>query len=158
MGNHLKQYRLAQGLKQTQVAAGLKEVDTRADSTLLSKYECGVCLPTRAQLSALERCLQADRTELYDVEDLDLLELTTQPASVQSERAVKTPPPSHLGRYRKCYRISQELAESLPNDLLAVCGFNSWQSWHDSMLRHLLAEYETKKGARGYVGVGTERA
>lgn len=61
----------------------------------------------------------------------------------------------HETRYRKCYRVPREFAESLPNDLLQVCGYSSWQSWHDAALKRLLGEYvarckgiEVKKGAK----------
>ena len=57
------------------------------------------------------------------------------------------PPPSHVGRFRKCYRISREFAASLPDDLLQVCGYSSWQSWHDAAMKRLLAEYAARKRA-----------
>ena len=50
----------------------------------------------------------------------------------------------HAGRFRKCYRISREFAASLPDDLLQVCGYSSWQSWHDAALKRLLAEYAAR--------------
>lgn len=47
----------------------------------------------------------------------------------------------------KCYRISREFAASLPDDLLQVCGYSSWQSWHDAALKRLLGEYAARKRA-----------
>ena len=83
---------------------------------------------------------------LYDAEDLDLLGvLKREEATEESERPAKAPPPSHAGRFRKCYRISREFAESLPDDLLQVCGYSSWQSWHDAAMKRLLAEYAARK-------------
>lgn len=73
MANRLQERRLALGLTQPQVSARLKEVEARADVGMVSRYEKGVCLPTEAQLAALEGVLQADRLELFDAEDLDLL-------------------------------------------------------------------------------------
>ena len=64
-----------------------------------------------------------------------------------SEKKVTAPPPSHVGRIRKCYRINREFAESLPDDLLQVCGYSSWQSWHDAAMKRLLAEYAARKRA-----------
>lgn len=144
--NRLQERRLALGLMQPQVSARLKEIEPRADVGMVSRYEKGVCLPTREQLEGLEEVLQADRMALYDAEDLDLLGvLKSEEATEESERPAKTPPPSHAGRFRKCYRISREFAESLPDDLLQVCGYSSWQSWHDAAMKRLLAEYAARK-------------
>ena len=87
--------------------------------------------PRKAQLAALEGVLQADRLELFDAEDLDLLGVLRgrgedQGPTEGSEKKVTAPPPSHVGRFRKCYRISREFAENLPDDLLQVCGYSSW--------------------------------
>ena len=146
--NRLQERRLALGLTQPQVSARLKEIEPRADVGMVSRYEKGVCLPTREQLEGLEEVLQADRMALYDAEDLDLLDvLKREEATEESERPAKAPPPSHVGRFRKCYRISREFAESLPDDLLQVCGYSSWQSWHDAAMKRLLAEYAARKRA-----------
>lgn len=144
--NRLQERRLALGLTQPQVSARLKEIEPRADVGMVSRYEKGVCLPTREQLEGLEEVLQADRMALYDAEDLDLLGvLKREEATEESERPAKAPLPSHAGRFRKCYRISREFAESLPDDLLQVCGYSSWQSWHDAAMKRLLAEYAARK-------------
>lgn len=150
--NRLQERRLALGLTQPQVSAKLKEIEARADVGMVSRYEKGVCLPTEAQLEALEGVLQADRLELFDMEDLDLLGTLRDRGGCQgptdgSEKKATAPPPSHVGRFRKCYRISREFAESMPDDLLQVCGYSSWQSWHDAALKRLLAEYAARKRA-----------
>ena len=71
--NRLQERRLELGLTQPQVSAELKEVEARIDVSMVSRYEKGVCLPTVAQLEQLESTLQAPRTELFDLEELDLL-------------------------------------------------------------------------------------
>lgn len=169
--NRLQEMRALLELTQPQVSARLKEVEPRADVGMVSRYEKGVCLPTNAQLSALEALYGVPRTELYDLEDLDLVGAScvscAQPEAAgltrsaapplpngtatlgpagdpSSERMQKAPPPSHVGRFRKCYRISREFAESLPDDLLQVCGYSSWQSWHDAAMKRLLAEYAAR--------------
>lgn len=115
---------------------------------MVSRYEKGVCLPTREQLAALEEIYGVRRTELYDVGDLDLLDFGKAPSPTpESEGRTVAPPPSHQGRFRKCYRISREFAESLPDDLLQVCGYSSWQSWHDAALKRLLGEYAARSKA-----------
>ena len=145
MANRLQEKRLELGLTQPQVSARLKEVEARADVGMVSRYEKGVCLPTKDQLAALEELYGVPRTALYDVEDLDLLEFPRAEAPTEeSEHKATAPPPSHAGRFRKCYRISREFAESLPDDLLQVCGYSSWQSWHDAALKRLLGEYAAR--------------
>jgi transcriptional regulator with XRE-family HTH domain len=147
VGNRLQEKRLALELTQPQVSARLKEVEPRADVGMVSRYEKGVCLPTGPQLSVLEELYGAARTELYDAEDLDLLGALRSAESmpdVESEGRETAPPPSHAGRFRKCYRISREFAESLPDDLLQVCGYSSWQSWHDAALKRLVGEYAAR--------------
>lgn len=148
--NRLQEKRLALELTQPQVSARLKEVEPRADVGMVSRYEKGVCLPTGPQLSVLEELYGASRTELYDAEDLDLLGALHSAESmpdVESEGQETAPPPSHAGRFRKCYRISREFAASLPDDLLQVCGYSSWQSWHDAALKRLVGEYAARKRA-----------
>lgn len=149
MENRLQEYRMILGMTQPQVSERLKEVEPRADVGMVSRYEKGVCLPTKEQLSALSEIYGIPMTELYRMEDLDLLGLLPpeQEATVESETVQRVEPPSHLGRVRKCYRISQEFASSLPDDLLQVCGYSSWQSWHDAALKRLLGEYAARKRA-----------
>lgn len=147
--NRLQETRLLLELTQPQVSAKLKEVEPRADVGMVSRYEKGVCLPTKDQLAALEALYGVPRTELYDLEDLDLLDIThtgCEPTE-ESEGTVRAAPPSHAGRLRKCYRITKEFAASLPDDLLQVCGYSSWQSWHDAALKRLLAEYAARSRA-----------
>lgn len=132
--NRLQERRMALGLTQPQVSARLKETEPRADVGMVSRYEKGVCLPTADQLKALEDVLGASRTELYDAEDLDLLgALPTAESRSEASETETAPPTAPTGRFRKCYRISREFAASLPDDLLQVCGYSSWQSWHDAM-------------------------
>ena len=148
--NRLQERRMALGLTQPQVSARLKETEPRADVGMVSRYEKGVCLPTKDQLAALEDLYGVPRTELFDLEDLDLLGLPaveSEPTE-ESEKVDKAPPPSHAGRFRKCYRISREFAASLPDDLLQVCGYSSWQSWHDAALKRLLAEYAARSRSK----------
>lgn len=149
MTNRLQERRMELGLTQPQVSAKLKEIEPRADVGMVSRYEKGVCLPTKEQLATLEELYGVHRADLYDVTDLDLLDFCKAPPSPTRESEGKSiaPPPSHQGRYRKCYRISREFAESLPDDLLQVCGYSSWQSWHDAALKRLLAEYAARSRA-----------
>lgn len=151
MENRLQERRLALELTQPQVSQKLKEIEPRADVGMVSRYEKGVCLPTGPQLAALEALYGVARTELFAAEDLDLLGLLASlspPPTPESEEKQVAPPPSHVGRFRKCYRISREFAESLPDDLLDVCGYSSWQSWHDAALKRLLGEYAARCKAK----------
>lgn len=151
MENRLQEYRMILGLTQPQVSERLKQIEPRADVGMVSRYEKGVCLPTKQQLECLREMYGIPMTELYRLEDLDLLGLlpltTEQEPTEDSESGKRAEPPSHLGRVRKCYRISQEFASTLPDDLLQVCGYSSWQSWHDACLKRLLGEYAARKGA-----------
>ena len=100
-------------------------------------------------LKALEDVLGASRTELYDAEDLDLLgALPTAESRSEASETETAPPTAPTGRFRKCYRISREFAASLPDDLLQVCGYSSWQSWHDAALKRLLAEYAARSRSK----------
>ena len=149
MENRLQERRLELGMTQPQVSERLRATEPRCDVGMVSRYEKGVCLPTKEQLSSLEVLYGIPMTEIYRMEDLDLLGLLPAPqeATAESEKVVRVEPPSHLGRVRKCYRISQAFASSLPDDLLQVCGYSSWQSWHDAALKRLLGEYAARKRA-----------
>lgn len=101
--NRLQETRMLLGLTQPQVSAKLKSVEPRADVGMVSRYEKGVCLPTKDQLAALEDLYGVPRTELFDLEDLDLLGLPaveSEPTE-ESEKVDKAPPHSHAGRFRK---------------------------------------------------------
>ena len=145
--NRLKERRVEIGLMQTDVSANLKAVESRIDAAMVSRYEKGVCLPTKAQMTALEKVLAADRTELYDPEDLDLMEIGPSMAASENAKTGGRPKKDQRSRqyYRKCFRISREFEESLPDDLLAVLGYASWQSWFDTQMRCMLAGYQAKK-------------
>lgn len=143
--NRLQERRGTLGLTQPQVSARLRETGPRIDAGMVSRYERGVCLPTVDQLTALEEVLEASRTELYDAEDLDLLGVLPTAESRSKASKAETAPPT--GRFRKCYRISRAFVESLPDDLLRVCGYPTWQSWHDAALERLLGEYAARKRA-----------
>ena len=123
MENRLQERRLELGMTQPQVSERLRATEPRCDVGMVSRYEKGVCLPTKEQLSSLEVLYGIPMTEIYRMEDLDLLGLLPAPqeATAESEKVVRVEPPSHLGRVRKCYRISQAFASSLPDDLLQVC-------------------------------------
>lgn len=147
MGNKLQSARLAMGMTQPQVSLQLKAVEQHIDVGMVSRYEKGVCLPTPAQMEKLEEVLGVSRYELYNFQDIDLVDIHVKqamepeaPAPVKGDDRSKT-------KYRKCYRIPREFAEQLPDDLLDICGYNSWQSWHDACLRRLLGEYAAKKKA-----------
>lgn len=154
MENRLREARAHVAMTQPEVSRELKQVEPRADVGMISRYEQGVCLPTREQLELLEKLYGLTRTELYRAEDLDLLGILPLPEDkpLAVERAPE--PPSHAGKLRKCYRISKAFAASLPEDLLEVCGYSSWQSWHDAALKRLLGEY----GARVQAIKRKERA
>jgi transcriptional regulator with XRE-family HTH domain len=151
--NNLRTKRVELGLTQPQVSKALKAVEPRADVGMISRYEKGVCLPTSAQLDKLEDILQAGRLELWDADAIDLLrgaaalgdDVTLCGDAEHDSGACKTAKQQKETRFRKCYRIPREFAASLPEDLLAVCGYNSWQSWHDAALKRLLAEYAARK-------------
>lgn len=87
--NRLQETRVLLGLTQPQVSAKLKSVEPRADVGMVSRYEKGVCLPTKDQLSALEDLYGVPRTELFDLEDLDLLGLP--PASSEPTEESEKP-------------------------------------------------------------------
>lgn len=155
MTNRLQETRMALALTQRQVSATLKEIEPRADVGMVSRYEKGVCLPTNDQLAALEELYGVPRTELYEPGDLDLLNLELVHSDQETDGATVGARKDRRSAdyYRKCYRISREFEESLPDDLLQVCGYSSWQSWHDAALKRLLGEYAarsraSKKGAR----------
>ena len=73
MENRLQERRLELGMTQGQVSARMKEKEPRVDVGMISRYEKGVCLPTRAQIEVLEEIYNQSRAELYRIEDLDLV-------------------------------------------------------------------------------------
>lgn len=142
MDNRLQKRREALGLSQIDVSQRLRAVEPRADVGMVSRYECGVCLPTRPQMEALEQTLEACRLDLYDPMDLDLIPLFPVPPREpkhETRRGVRT--------MRRCFRMARSFAETLPSDLLEACGYTSWQSWYDAAIKRLLGEYAARKKA-----------
>lgn len=68
----LKKVRIAKGYQAKQVAAFLKRsVDNRLDSSLYSKMENGVCLPTPKQFRKICFFFGVEPTDIYTKEDVD---------------------------------------------------------------------------------------
>lgn len=147
MSNRLQERRLGLSLTQPQISAHLKAVEPRADVGMVSRYEKGVCLPTGPQIEKLEEVLQAHRTELFDLEDLDLMGSFKAAADDVDEPDAVGPPGKPDTRFRKCYRIPRAFAEGMPDDLLEICGYVSWNAWHAAALKRLMAEYAARKRA-----------
>lgn len=144
--NKMQEARISKKLTQGTVAKLLKEVEPRLDTPLISKYEAGICLPTKRQLEKLEAIYGMDRMALYGVEDLDLLDIGPSQAAPENAKTTGRRKDSrHREFFRKCFRISRTHEENLPDDLLDVCGFASWQSWFDWCLRVLEAQYAENK-------------
>ena len=131
----LKTYRLRALRTQEELARDLRAVEPRLTPNDISRYETGLCLPTLAQLRALETALSASRLDLYDRQDLDLL-APDKPRDTRSRRVL-----------RKCFRMDKAFASTLPEDLLSACGYSSWQSWYDAAIKRLLGEYAARKKA-----------
>ena len=108
------------------------------DIHLISKFVNGHCLPTADTLSAMESHLQADRLDLYDYCDLDLLGGRKPPKSDSVKRD------RHKPSAKKTYRVSHAFASSIPADVLEVCGYSSWTAWHYAALKRLLGEYAAR--------------
>ena len=72
--NNLQKRRMELGLTQPQLAEMLSSVDKRINTAMVSRFETGACLPTAAALSALETALQAHRSELYDADELGVID------------------------------------------------------------------------------------
>lgn len=54
--NRLQETRMLLGLTKPQVSAKPKSVEPRADVGMVSRYEKGVCLPTKANLPPWRTC------------------------------------------------------------------------------------------------------
>lgn len=159
--NSLKEKRTSLHLTQPQVAATVRAVDKRIDTSMISRYESGVCLPTDAQISALERLYKSHRADIWSMEDLDLLHLIPEYQSASAAKgeqaegcASHTAKKDLRGTYfmKKCFRIPRTFAAALPDDLLSVCGYSSGQSWFDACMRRLLGEYAARKKNRKEAG------
>ena len=137
MDNRLKERREALGLSQMEVSQRLRAVEPRADVGMVSRYECGVCLPTRPQMEALEQTLEAGRLDLMGPGIL--LPIPSKEPRHETRRGKRT--------MRKCFRMARSFAETLPADLLEACGYTSWQSWYDAAIKRLLGEYAARKKA-----------
>lgn len=138
----MQEARIGKKMTQETVAKLLKEVEPRLDTPLISKYEAGICLPTKRQIEKLESIYGLDRTALYDVEELDLLEIGPKLSAPENALTGGRPKDKRAREFfRKCFRISREHEARLPEDLLSVCGFASWQSWFDWAIRMLEAQY-----------------
>lgn len=76
--NNLKERRTELGLTQMQVSSWLKSVDERYDVGMVSRLECGVCLPTPPVLDALCEVLQAPSDALYGREVIESINLADE--------------------------------------------------------------------------------
>lgn len=67
--NNLKSVRLAKGLKQIEVIERLKDLEPSLDTSLLSKFENSVCMPTPLQLLRLARVYECSPSDLINFGD-----------------------------------------------------------------------------------------
>lgn len=132
--NHISDICAQKGLLARELA-----VRVGIDPTAVSKIANGHFLPNKETLSSMESALQADRLELFDFDDLDLLEGRKRPVGDSRRRD------RHRNSTRKCYRISPVFASSIPEDVLEVCGYSNWTAWHYAALKRLLGEYAARK-------------
>lgn len=147
--NTLQEKRTSLGLTQPQVSEALKAVEPHADIGMVSRYERGVCIPTDAQIAALEKLYGAHRADLWDIHDLDLLHMVPEYSAENQgsvPMAVDTPKKDLRSVFFKkmCYRVPRKFAETIPPDIFQVTGYSSAQSWHDACLRRLIGEYAAK--------------
>lgn len=115
--NRLQEKRLELGLTQPQVSARLKEVEARADVGMVSRYEKGVCLPTKDQLAALEELYGVPRTALYDVEDLDLLEFPRAEAPTEESEQLDKKSILEMSMGAILERVDYEMGKVIDNIL-----------------------------------------
>lgn len=64
--NNIKELRTAAGLSQPALARLCQSADRRIDVGMISRFECGACLPTPAVAKALAKALHCTVTDLYD--------------------------------------------------------------------------------------------
>ena len=64
--NNIKNLRVAAGLSQPELARLCQKADRRIDVGMISRFECGACLPTPGVAKALATALRCTVTDLYD--------------------------------------------------------------------------------------------
>jgi transcriptional regulator with XRE-family HTH domain len=63
--NNLRLWRESRGLKQTELAAMVKPIDARIDSSMISRFENEMCLPTPSVSKALASALNVPESLLF---------------------------------------------------------------------------------------------
>ena len=124
--NHIKERRVALGMTQPQLADILKKTDQRYDVAMVSRLECGVCLPPRNIQYALETALQVPLAELYDVDELLDMRCTDEcVAAVRPSEDVVTL--LHCLNYDKANAVGRAELQTLMQK-------------SDRIIRHIIAE------------------
>lgn len=67
--NNLRLWRENRGLKQTELASLVRPIDSRIDSSMISRFENGLCLPTPAVSKALASALGVPVSLLFGGEE-----------------------------------------------------------------------------------------
>lgn len=84
--NNIKKIRLERGMSQRDVTTYLRCFDKRMDSSMLSRFENGLCLPTPLIMRCLCNILDCLPTDLYGMTDIEYMhELVNEPAPVEPE-------------------------------------------------------------------------
>ena len=71
--NYIREHRKAMELSQNELANCLQTVEPRLDVGMISRFEGGVCLPTKHTLDKMAEFFGIDVDDLYDREDLELI-------------------------------------------------------------------------------------
>lgn len=132
----LKEKREERGMTQPELAELLKEADSRIDTPMVSRYERGVCLPTREQLRILCEALASSVSGLYDLDTINLLG--------EAKRREKARP----ANYKLSVRIPKAMyTQEEIGKWLKACGYHGVSDWIFDCLEKLQKRAE-KKSAR----------
>lgn len=137
----LQQAREAANLKQSDVLPVVRGIEPKFDSSLLSKAENGLCLPTAEVSNLLCKMYRKKPSEIYDPSEVDF--------GVMKSR--RKPTPCDHNVYKLTGRIQRRYIDSEHSltEMVLACGYVNINEWLTACYCHLQANFkaiQTKVG------------
>ena len=148
--SRLQEVRLEREYSQQEIVSPLREAGYRIDSSLLSKIENDICLPTPPMADKLCSILTCTLSDLYQPEELTF-DLVPKETKISPSNGLA----GSKGRTERKiqFRLTEYALQVFTSGALEVCGYRTKTEWFYECVRQLEEKASKEKAARS---AGTE--
>lgn len=116
---HYKKIMIQRGVMQKAVAEKVHKTDPHVDTSLMSKFVNGVCLPTPPTLATICKTLACDPLDIYDRAEITLAPPTSAQGAAGGGNADNPAPTAEAAKKRERRRVKglYNLTVEIPRDV-----------------------------------------